>query len=373
MSLPTTPQTRQSISVQPQQARVLLVGTPKSGKTTLLANWAPATTLIIDTQHGTDLLDGEHFVAHVRDWPSFCAVVKDLATTRHPFRTVGIDLIDDVWKFADAHFHGKGSPLASATNDFQKSLNTAEGMFRIEVGKLLASSLGVWFLSHADEKGDPVRYVSKLDKKVLSWVQGATQFVFLAEALGTGGRRQLHTQPSASFEAGSRVPMPEPMDLDARALWLAMDRGLNPHLYTPEAIAAREAAKNGAAEAAASPEPPPAPEPAAAEPATETAAAEPAPPAADTAPADTPTLLPTLLPMETAERIFRLTKALLGDKVLTPAQVKMHLVAAGATDTTSVGAAIDTLTAEAAAELEAAFLALLPAEPVEPVPAEATA
>ncbi len=255
MTLPTTPQTRQSINVKPQQARTLLVGTPKSGKTTLLANWAPATTLIIDTQHGTDLLDGEHYVAHVGDWPSFCAVVKDLTTTRHSFLTVGIDLIDDVWKFADAHFHGKGAPLASATNDFQKSLNTAEGMFRIEVGKLLASPLGVWFLSHADEKGDPVRYVSKLDKKVLSWVQGATQFVFLAEALGTGGRRQLHTQPSASFEAGSRVPMPEPMALDARELWLEMDRGLNPHLYTPEAVAARKAKADDSTDAPAN-EPP---------------------------------------------------------------------------------------------------------------------
>lgn len=343
MSLPTAPQTRQSIQVKPQQARVLLAGTPKAGKTSLLANWAPATTLIIDTQHGTDLLDGEHYVVHAYDWPSFCAVVKDLTSTRHQFLTVGIDLVDDVWKFADAHFHGKGAPLASATNDFQKAINTADGMFRIEVGKLLASSLGVWFLSHTDEKGDPVRYVPKLDKKVLSWVQGATQFVFLAEALGSGGRRQLHTQPSASFEAGSRVPMPEPMALDARELWLAMDRGLNPHLYTPEAIAARKAGKNG--DAPTDDEPTPANEP-------------PAP----------------ALPGEDAARIFGVAQALIDVEVLSKAEVKMHLVAAGATDTASLGAAIDTLTVEAAAELEAALRALLPAEPVaDAEPAGATA
>lgn len=231
MTLPTTKQTRDSNPVKPEQARVMLVGTPGAGKTTLSAAWAPETTLIIDTQHGTDLLDGEHYVAHVTDWKSFAALVEELTSTDHRYKTIVIDLIDDVWNWCDVAHAGKNGVSAAATDDFQKAIRTAETVFRTTLGSLIGSPVGVWFLSHADEKqdGNVTRYATKLDKRVRTYVLGACQFVFLAETLGTG--RKLHTQPSAKFEAKSRVPMPEPMDLDARALWVAMDRGLNPAKY----------------------------------------------------------------------------------------------------------------------------------------------
>jgi hypothetical protein len=58
-------------------------------------------------------------------------------------------------------------------------------------------------------------------------VNGAVQFVFLAETLGP--KRVLHTQPSAKFEAGSseRVPLPEPMEMDAQVV-RGDDKGLKP-------------------------------------------------------------------------------------------------------------------------------------------------
>jgi hypothetical protein len=224
--LPDKPQTRKSLGVTPMNARVFLAGMPKVGKTSLAASWAPQKTLLIDTQHGTDLLDGEHFVVHVEDWKGFVAVVDELVKGDHPYETVGIDMIDDVWAFADAAHAGKGAVLASATDDWQRSIKTAEGVFRGTIGKLLSTDLGVWFLTHTKAVDDNgvTRYVPRLESRVLSYVQGATQFVFLAEALGN--KRVLHTAPSAKFEAGSRVPLPEPMPLDARELYKAMNTGL---------------------------------------------------------------------------------------------------------------------------------------------------
>lgn len=226
VTLPDKPQTRESLGITPMNARVFLAGMPKVGKTTLAATWAPAETLIIDTQAGTNLLDGEHYVAHVSDWPGFTGVVDQLARGGHLFRTVVIDMIDDVWNFADAYHAGKGKSLATATDDYSRSAKNAEGAFRHAVGRLLGTDLGVWFLTHVKtvEEGGLTRYVAKLDSKVLTYVQGATQFVFLAEALGP--RRALHTQPSAKFEAGSRVSLPEPLELDARKLYTAMAAGL---------------------------------------------------------------------------------------------------------------------------------------------------
>jgi hypothetical protein len=104
-------------------------------------------------------------------------------------------------------------------------------MFCEQIGRLLSTEMGVWFITHVREKteGDVTIYAPKLDPKIYAWVQGACDFVFLAESAGS--KRLLHTQPGVQFEAGSRVPMPEPLPLDARELWLAMDRGLNPQDY----------------------------------------------------------------------------------------------------------------------------------------------
>lgn len=224
--LPDRKQSRAGAS--PLHARVMLAGTPKVGKSTLAAAWAPDTTLIVDTHNGTKLLDGEHFISHVQNWTEFETVVDELAAGSHPFETVVLDLVDDLWIFADGAHAGKGKTLATATDDYGRSGKSAEGAFRQVIGKLLALNVGVWFLTHTKtiEDAGVTRHVAKLDGKVVTYVQGAADFVFLAEHLGP--RRLLHTAPSAKFEAGSRVPLPEPMDLDARQLYAAMNEGLNP-------------------------------------------------------------------------------------------------------------------------------------------------
>lgn len=226
VTLTTVKQSRESLEVTPLNARVMLAGMPKSGKSTLLGQWAPETTLIVDTQHGTDLLDGEHYVEHVSDWLRFEQLVDALCRGDHEFKTVGLDLVDDLWNFADQHCAGRGQTLATATDDYNRSAKNAEGTFRAAIGRLLATDMGVWFVSHTKptEIEKVIRYVPRLDSRVLTYVQGAVQFIFLAETLGP--RRQLHTQPTARFEAGSRVPLPDPMDLDARKLYAAMAAGL---------------------------------------------------------------------------------------------------------------------------------------------------
>lgn len=240
MTLPQTKQSRASQQVTPLDARVMVAGMPKAGKTTLAAGWAPDSTLMIDTHKGTTLLDGEHYVEHVADWAAFERVVNDLTTVEHDFKTVVIDLIDDVWKMADRFAAEKKGQVAAGLIEYGKGTAEAEGLFRREVGKLFAASVGIWFLSHTDteENGQITRYVPRLDKRVRTYVSGACQFVLLAETLGP--KRVLHTQPSARFEAGSRVPLPEPMDLDARVLYAAMSAGLNAGVPAVESVSSTE-------------------------------------------------------------------------------------------------------------------------------------
>lgn len=238
MPLPTTMQSR--VNRTPLGARVMLAGMPKVGKTSLLAEWAPKTTLIIDTHDGTKDLPGEHYVAHVKSWPDFEATVAEIARGGHPFETIGLDLADDLYRMADLHAAQRKGLVAAGLIEYGKGTAEAEGLFRREVGKLFASPYGIWFLSHTDtEENDRItRYVPRLDKRVRTYVEGACSYIFLAETLGP--KRVLHTQPTAKFQAGSRTPMPDPMDLNARELYAAMAVGLA--VDTPAAVSEPEPA-----------------------------------------------------------------------------------------------------------------------------------
>jgi hypothetical protein len=235
VTLPSKPQTR--AGMPPRRARVLLGASAKVGKTTLLGTWAPPTTLIVDTHHGTELLDGEHYVAHVRDWPEFVAIVTDICRGGHNFHTIGIDLVGDLWRFADLHFgtvkDGMKIP-ASAVSDYGRSSAKARSAFEVELGRLLAAPVGIWFLAHlrekTDKEGQLTVYAPDMDKAVHGYIMGAVDFVWLAETQ-KNGRRVVHTQPTAHFEAGSRVPLPSPLDMDAGVIARAMDRALNPQDY----------------------------------------------------------------------------------------------------------------------------------------------
>jgi hypothetical protein len=120
-----------------------------------------------------------------------------------------------VWNFCDAAHAGKGRSLATATDDYGRAAKNAEGAFRDVLGGLLASDLGVWFLTHTKtiEDNGVTRYVPKLDGKVSPTCRAPRSSCSWRRRSAT--KRVLHTQPSAKFEAGSRVPLPEPMALDA--------------------------------------------------------------------------------------------------------------------------------------------------------------
>lgn len=223
LALPTAPQVREA---NPMDARVVLLGQPKIGKTTLAAAWNPEHTLIIDFEGGTRLLDGEHFVVRVNTFDEFQQTVDAIIAGGHPFQTVALDTVDALWKITDAHVAKGRGQVAAGLVEYGKGTAEAEGLFRREVGRLLATDLGVWFTGHTEvlEVNKVQRYVPTVDKKVRGYVLGACDYVLFAEAQGP--KRVLHTQPSERYEAGSRIPLPEPLEMDARKLYAAMASGL---------------------------------------------------------------------------------------------------------------------------------------------------
>jgi hypothetical protein len=230
MKLPDTKRARPE--TPPASVRVLLAAPPKAGKTTLASAWLPDTTLLIDTQGGTTLLDGEHYVQPVSNWQDFEGAVDALCAGDHPFSCVVIDLISDVWRYCDLAKAGKGAETAASTNDYQNTIRAAEAVFIKTIGRLVDTGMGIWFLTHTREVADGEitrQKVSLANKNVAEYLTGVVQYVWLMERVGV--KPQLITEPSAKFEAGGRTPVPNRMQADARELWTALNRGLNPHKY----------------------------------------------------------------------------------------------------------------------------------------------
>jgi predicted RNA-binding Zn-ribbon protein involved in translation (DUF1610 family) len=222
LQLPTTPRARDG---GPMTSRVLLVGHPKVGKSTCLATWAPKTTLILDTHAGTRLIPGDHYVLDIKSFTDFTQAVDLIVKGDHQFQTIGIDTVDDLYKLADQHAAAKHNKVAAGLVDFGKGTAEAEGLFRQQINRLLATTYGIWFLGHAEtEQADKdVKHIPKLDKRVRTYVEGICDFIWFAQRIGP--RAQIQTQPSARFGSGSRVAMPDPCPLDARAIYTAMEKG----------------------------------------------------------------------------------------------------------------------------------------------------
>jgi hypothetical protein len=235
-TLPAAPQSLKSMQPDPLGARVYLMGMPKVGKTTLAANWAPETTLFLDLQHGTDLLPGEHYVGHIDTWTEFEQACELVSAGGHKFQTIVVDTIDMAYKLADAHVGDKRGQAAAGLVEYGKGTAEAEGLFRRAIGKLLACrGLGIWFIGHAIladvEKGK--KYVPALDKRVQLYITGESEHIFIAEKIGN--RSVLHTQASQRHEAGSRLPLPGTLDMEARTVYTAMQAGINQLVTTGKA------------------------------------------------------------------------------------------------------------------------------------------
>jgi hypothetical protein len=210
---------------KPHRGRTLN-GRRKDFQSVLAAQWAPDETLIIDTQQGTTLLNGEHYVQHVNDWPSFERGRRRARRRRPPVQDGRHRHDRRRLALRRRHCAGKNAVLATATEDYNRSAKTAEGTFRQTSASCSRPTSACGSSRTPRQQDDNItRYTAKLDKRVLTYVQGACEVVLLAESLGNGVRGRAH-RADREVRGRVRIPLPEPMDLDARALYAAMQRGL---------------------------------------------------------------------------------------------------------------------------------------------------
>lgn len=226
MPLPTE-KTRPTLD--PTSAKVLLAGPPKIGKTTLASRIDPDSTLILATEPGYGAI--EAFVVPINSWAEFRQVGGELAAGKHTFTTVVVDTVDELYKLCQAQVMVDVGIVHPSDMEYGKGYGLVGDEFRLRVGKLCSLGLGVWFISHTEEReikqkvGTITRHVPSLTGKTGKWLAGFVDFIFMAtseQGQEGGDTRLLRTQATENFEAGGRVTLPDPLPLDAAAVREAM-------------------------------------------------------------------------------------------------------------------------------------------------------
>lgn len=231
MPLPTSPVVA---DLRPDRLRAAIMGTPGAGKTTFAAGWFQKTNLLIDLEGGTRFLGGEHFVEKVESYSGFSQIVNELVAGGHPFTTVTIDTGSALVQLADAESAARHGKISSASVEFGKGIGDRDGVIYRDLTKLLTSDLGVLFICHSmllnDEDAGMNTVVPALPTGssgkpgIREFVVGRFDNVWCARR--NGPSREIVLQPTAKYsECKSRVPMPETLPLDPRAVYEAVKAG----------------------------------------------------------------------------------------------------------------------------------------------------
>lgn len=209
----------------------LIFGPPKIGKTTFCSQMD--NPLFLATEAGTNAL--EVYEAPISSWPEFLETAAEIAKGDHPFKTIVIDTADNLWKFCSDYICKKMKITHESDLEWGKGWSLVRDEFLRAVTKLSLLPYGLVFISHADEKefktrtGTITKYVCSLPKGGREVLLGMVDIILFAtsEVSKDGERRLLRTQPSENYEAGGRIPLPDPLPLDYPAYKKAFEDAIN--------------------------------------------------------------------------------------------------------------------------------------------------
>jgi hypothetical protein len=237
LSILPTDKTKPTLSAE--TAKGLLYGPPKIGKTETIANLDPDHTLMLATEAGYGAL--EAFVKPVGSWTEFRAVGPELKKGGHPFTTLAVDTVDELFKFCTDQVMKDLKITHPSDLDYGKGWAAVTDEFRLRVGALCSLGLGVWFISHSVDRdvktrtgGELTVTSPSLSGKAREWLLGFVDYILYArsEVGEEGETRVVRTVATENYVAGGRVVLPDPLPLNAAAIKGAIS----------EAVGARHAA-----------------------------------------------------------------------------------------------------------------------------------
>ena len=221
ITLPTAKTTPEDSA---KQAKILLYGQPKIGKSTLAATFNAEKTLVMACEPGMGGI--EAFVQPVGSWEEFRETGAALAKGDHPFETVVVDTTDEAFRFCQDYTMKLHKIKHPSEMDFGAGWALLADEWRLRVAKLCSLGMSVIFISHAKDVkveqrvGSITKTVPTLTGQAGKFLMGFCDFILFA-TFDEQGNRVMRTQPSEFYDAGQRLPqfpLPDPMELSASDL-----------------------------------------------------------------------------------------------------------------------------------------------------------
>lgn len=223
------PTAKTAPSLAPDKAKVLLYGPAKIGKSTLASQIDPDHTLFLASEPGLGAI--EAFTLPVASWQAFREIGAELAKGEHDYRIVVVDTVDELIRMCSDDVLAKLGASHASDLGYGKGWAAIADEFRLRIARLSNLGLGVWFISHSKETeiktavGSVTKHVPDIGGQARSFLIGFCDLILFATSQLTpeGEQRILRTSASENWEAGGRVPLPDPIPLDAAVLRRALE------------------------------------------------------------------------------------------------------------------------------------------------------
>lgn len=210
---------------------ILLYGPPKIGKTTLASQFEDC--IFLATEPGLNAL--EAYQVAIDSWQTFIDVCKELAAGGHPFKTIVVDTVDNLFKFCSEAVLRKAGVQHESDLEWGKGWTLVKDEFLRIINRLALLPYGLILISHAEFTNiktptkQIVKAVPTMPRQAREITLGIADFILYAEALDTeqGTTRILRCQAGEAWEAGTRISgFPAWIEMSYEAFRAAFDAAI---------------------------------------------------------------------------------------------------------------------------------------------------
>ena len=232
--------------------KVVIYGAEGIGKSGLAAKFPDP--LFIDTEGGTTHMDVRR-IEKPQSWEEMLSVVKEVAATKDVCRTLVLDTADwaeqlivsylcTKYKQNSIESFGYGKGYTYLGEEFSRLLGALDTVLTSGVHVVVTAHAKMRKFEQPDEMGAYDRWEMKLSKQVApllkEWCDillfcNYQTFVVTSEnntQKAQGGKRVMYTSHHPAWDAKSRVPLPEVLDLDYKHIAHIFSRGQTPAATT---------------------------------------------------------------------------------------------------------------------------------------------
>lgn len=229
--------------------RIFIYGDGGLGKSTFFAE--AGNTIFLDTQDGTKKIALAKRFPRPESWQDVLDAIDELLITNHSYKTLAIDLIDDIEQLIYAHICDRDEKENIEAYGFNKGPTIALVEWRQLLSRLerlrREKGMQIGFVGHAavmkfknPEGEDYGRFAPQINEKASGLVRGWCDTVLFArlETMArtdsktkrtrgiTTGARLLYTNGTAAYFAKNRDNLPESLPLDWAAFAEAVEAGI---------------------------------------------------------------------------------------------------------------------------------------------------